>query len=99
MDKKCRFILKSKDTTYGDILIDDVEFPWYYGEWEPTERFKTIKPVFEADVQAMNRQESAAIEGATKEIRKLELKILSEDSRHTITDPLIHIDKRRAWFK
>jgi hypothetical protein len=76
-----------------------VEFPWYYGEWEPTEHFKAIKPVFETDVQAMNRQESAAIEGATEEIRKLDLEIHSEDSRHTIRNPLIHIDKRRAWFK
>jgi hypothetical protein len=99
MDKKNRFILRSNDTTYGDILIDDVEFPWYYGEFEPTENFKTIKSIFESDMQTMNRQESAAIDRATEDISKLGLEIVSEDLRHTIRNPLIHIDKRRAWFK
>ena len=98
MDKK-KFILRSRGTTYGDILIDDVEFPWYYGEFEPTEHYTAIRKVFETDVQAMNRQESAAIDEATEGIRALDLEIVSEDSRHTIRNPFLHIDKRRAWFR
>ncbi|WP_142504839.1 hypothetical protein [Melghirimyces algeriensis] len=41
------FYLKCGDVLLGTLYPDDTDFPWIYCQFEPTEHFEEVKPLFD----------------------------------------------------
>jgi hypothetical protein len=83
------------DHTIGRIAIDDGDFPWLEGNFEPLPGFEEFKPLFDRSLELVHDD--------PKEWEAVYTQIESRLELHSADGPaaafLLHIESDRAWFR
>ena len=89
----------------GVITLDpsQFDFPWFAGVFSPSEHFAEIRPLFERELHLLHDNTSdqhwEAWDDAWEVISQPGLLLLASDGTAFTSDPLIHIDGHRAWWR
>lgn len=91
-------LLYQDDDLLGTLKVTDGDFPWWYCDFEPTDKFDHFKQFFDSchevdpnDLDAINRK--------WEEFFGLELHLIHEHSGERIDDFFLHIKGGRAWYR
>lgn len=99
MKNKSQWELRRGGVTLGILTLDDVDQPWFYCHFEPTEAFEEIKPLFDEELHLLEADEMDAWDKVYEAILSLGLRLQSLDDNTAIEEFLLHIDGNQAWFR
>jgi hypothetical protein len=91
--------LKQGETVLGTLEDDGGDFPWRYCTFKPTEAFQKIKPLFDRELELLKAEDWDQFEQAYQRIKDLGLRLVEKDGETEITDFLLHIQDKAAWFR
>lgn len=91
-------------TLLGKLTYRELDQPWFLCDFEPTTAFQTVAPLFERELQALEtgfakQGDEDKWEEIFAEISQLGLHLEPLDQGELITDFLLHIDGKEAWFR
>jgi hypothetical protein len=87
--------LQHGDRVIGRITIDDIDFPWLEGGFEPLPGFEAFKPLFDRSLELVDDHPEAWEPVYAQIATRLEL-----HSEHgPAAEFLLHIENDRAWFR
>ncbi|MET9731160.1 hypothetical protein ABZZ79_10990 [Streptomyces sp. NPDC006458] len=83
----------------GDIVIDDADFPWLSGRFEPGPAYDGVRELFARELALVSVEgdlDVEAWEAAYDEILRL---VSLESPRGPVPAFLLHIEGDAAWFR
>jgi hypothetical protein len=80
----------------GEIVIDDVDFPWLHGRFVPTPAFERVKHLFDREQELLDADDFVSWETAYDEISGT-MTLMSPTG--PVAEYLLHIDEDRARFR
>ena len=89
----------------GSIWLDpsQFDFPWYAGVFSPSEHFAAVRPLFERELYLLNTNTEDkhwdAWDEAWETVSQPGLRLIGPDDTDSTSDPLIHIDGTKAWWR
>ncbi len=93
------------DVLLGTITLDPSrsDFPWHAGVFAPSEHFAEVRPLFERELHFLNTNTGDEHWDAWEEvwtaISKPGLRLLAPDGIEFTSDPLIHIEGTKTWWR
>ncbi|MEV0179765.1 hypothetical protein AB0I54_10760 [Streptomyces sp. NPDC050625] len=89
--------VRSGGEAVGEILIDDMDFPWLSGRFTPGPAFGSVRELFARELALADRDDDWELwEEAYEEIRR-RVSLSSPDG--PVPEFLLHIEGDRAWFR
>ncbi|MFJ3308888.1 hypothetical protein ACIPSA_38750 [Streptomyces sp. NPDC086549] len=89
--------VRSGGEAVGEILIDDMDFPWLSGKFTPGPGFDSVRHLFVRELALAERDDDwEQWERAYDEIRR-RVSLSSPDG--PVPEFLLHIEGDRAWFR
>lgn len=83
----------------GEIWVTGVDFPWAEGSWVQADAFGRVQPLFEAELDLLNKGSvPAEWEAAYRRILDMGVRLRRPDGR-PVPEFLLHIEGQRAWFR
>lgn len=89
----------------GDVLLGDIspthsDFPWHYGDFEPTDDFQAVAELFETELAALESSKGPGDWDAVYDIiSNPGLRLEPYGPGKSINNPLIHIQGDKAWWR
>ncbi|MCC7103974.1 MAG: hypothetical protein IT307_02410 [Chloroflexi bacterium] len=83
----------------GRLMRRDTDRPWTNCDFEPTDAFERVKPAFDEELQLLNAGWMDDWEEAYERIAALGMTLEDENTGEKITEFLLHIDGKDAWFR
>ncbi len=83
-------------TLLGVLTFTDVDFPWLNCRFVPTSEFAAIKPLFDAELAAI---EDDHWDQVYQHIIDLDLQLVNPERDQCIEDLLLHVENDAAWFR
>ncbi len=93
------FHLQKSDVLFGVLREYEVDQPWIYCKFEPTEHFSELKPLFDAELEACENGDYEKADEFYYEFERMNLKLIPIDSEERIKHFLLHIKDDEAWFR
>ena len=104
------FFLMQGDTLLGTLESYDFNFPWIYCHFKAEPIFEHIRPLFEAELKAIEMDDTTGVEdwdSLYEDILALKLRIVDKNDvsypprREGYEDfpPLLHVKDDEAWFR
>ena len=90
--------LRRGETVVGSIEVTDVDFPWLYGIWSPTEVFVEVKPLFDRELSLVDNDRDGEWENAYRLIWRAGIRLF-DPAGSAVPEFLLHIDGSDAWFR
>jgi len=92
------------ETLLGTLAAKDVDQPFYRTTFEPTSAFEPLRPLFDEELRLMDaidpdREDWTAWGAAYSRIERLGLRLEPLDGGDPITEFLLHVSGRDAWFR
>ena len=91
--------LKQDKLLLGMLRLKDIDQPWFYCDFEPTEAFQTVQPLFTKELEFLNNNQMEEWEEAYQKIDDLKLSLCGKAEENVITEFLLHIEEEVAWFR
>ncbi|MFE9611570.1 hypothetical protein [Streptomyces sp. NPDC006012] len=91
--------VRSGDESIGEILIDDADFPWLSGRFDPGPAFARVRELFARELALADADDAGhweQWESVQREIRR-QVTLVSPDG--PVPEFLLHIAGDRAWFR
>ncbi|WP_217238244.1 hypothetical protein [Streptomyces sp. AC555_RSS877] len=91
--------VRSGEEAVGEIVIDDVDFPWLAGKFTVGPAYGAVRELFARELALAERDDEAhrqEWEAAYDEIRH-RVSLFSPDG--PVPEFLLHIEQDRAWFR
>jgi hypothetical protein len=89
----------------GSITLDPskFDFPWYAGFFSPSEHFAEVRPLFDRELHLLNTNTEDkhwdAWDEAWEAISQPGLRLVGPSDTDFTSDPVIHIDGTKAWWR
>jgi len=89
----------------GDVLLGDIspthsDFPWHYGDFEPTDDFQAVAMLFVKELVLLESSKgSKDWDTAYNTISNPGLRLEPYGPGKSINNPLIHIQGGKAWWR
>ncbi|SEP76777.1 hypothetical protein SAMN04487983_1001458 [Streptomyces sp. yr375] len=80
----------------GEIVIDDVDFPWLSGRFTAGPAYDAVEPLFTRELALMEDEDWEAWEVVETEIRR---RVSLVSPRGAVPEFLLHIQGDAAWFR
>ncbi|WP_369141784.1 hypothetical protein [Streptomyces sp. R44] len=88
--------LMRQEQLFGEIVIDEADFPWLNGRFVPTPTFIEMKPWFDESLGRLEAEEYEQFDDAYDRIADT-LSLVAPSS--PVAEFLLHISDDRAWFR
>jgi hypothetical protein len=85
-----------RNTLIGTITVQESDFPWLRGRFDPEAGFDQVKPWFDEALALIEADDFERFEAAYDRISQ-ELRLVSPSG--PVADFLLHIDGDEAWFR
>ena len=80
----------------GEIVIDDADFPWLHGRFDPAPAFGEVKPWFDESLALLEAEEFERFDDAYGRIADALSLVVPPGP---VADFLLHVEDGRAWFR
>jgi hypothetical protein len=92
--------LRKGDVLLGTLVAYDLDFPWFYCHFTPTEAFAPHRAGFDEDLRwlEVGEADEAYYDHYEKITADMKLIRTNSDSHH-VKQFLLHIDGDKAWFR
>jgi len=91
------------DVLLGTLVVTKVDQPFLFTSFEPTAEFEPIRPLFDEELRLLEAEESDdtidAWDAAYERIDDLGLQLKPLEGGETVTQFLLHVRGREAWFR
>ncbi|MGW2563053.1 hypothetical protein ACWCXB_28165 [Streptomyces sp. NPDC001514] len=88
--------LVRQDEVVGEIVIEEADFPWLHGRFEPGTAYSVVEPLFSRSLALAEAEEWEAFDDAYEEITRA-VSLVSPSG--PVAEFLLHIQDDRAWFR
>ncbi|MFE1271229.1 hypothetical protein [Streptomyces sp. NPDC058758] len=88
--------LMRQEELLGEIVIDEVDFPWLNGRFVPTPTFGEVKPWFDESLALLEAEEYERFDDFHDRIADA-LSLVAPSG--PVAQFLLHISDGRAWFR
>ncbi len=90
LGERWRLVRERDGEVLGEIVIDEADFPWLYGRFEPTTAFGAVRPWFEESSALLDAEEYERFDTSYERIAA---------ALSLVAEFLLHIDGGRASFR
>ncbi|MEK2493331.1 hypothetical protein WN990_27620 [Kitasatospora purpeofusca] len=91
-----RLVRERDGEVLGEIVIDEADFPWLQGRFEPTAAFGAVRPWFEESSALLDAEEYERFDTSYRRIAAA-LSLVAPAG--PVAEFLLHIDGGRASFR
>jgi hypothetical protein len=89
--------LRDRDGVLATITITDSDFPWLSGRLDAEPRFQEYRPLFTAELAALESEDWEEFDRMHRAIRE-QLQLAYPDGRD-VPEFLLHVNGDEAWFR
>ena len=93
------FLVARREELIAELVVERLDPPWFRGRVVPRDGFAALRPLFddERDLVAKLDRDPAAWASAYRRLRG-EVRLIKPDG-HDVPEFLLHIDRKRAWWR
>jgi hypothetical protein len=88
-----------RDSLLGRLTLKEIDQPFLFCEFQPTEAFDEFKPLFDREVELLETGDMETWDEAYNRINDLGLTLFNPDGEIDIKEFLLHIQNNEAWFR
>jgi hypothetical protein len=98
-----KWLLVAGEEVLGTLTATEVDAPWVYCQFEPTDLFASLRPLFEAEAALLDTLDDdasmATWEAAYAPIEALHLLLIPDRGGAPLETFLLHLQGEQAWFR
>jgi len=93
------FLLKQSEKLVGTLRLYQIDQPYFYCKFEPTEAFQPFKSFFDQELKLLNEGNFEVWDEFYHQITNFNLMLVVGEGGEIIKDFLLHIENDEAWFR
>jgi hypothetical protein len=93
------YLVYRGETQLGSLTRIEGDLPWHRGTFAPTAAFMEVRPLFDRERELLDADRIEEWGKVWDEIAAPGLRLMPLDGREPITEFLLHIEDRQAWWR